>query len=809
MAAPVWVLSVDLQAKTATFTSGLADAAKQARGSFNEMSGASRDMAEGFERSSLNVRSAIGLVDNTIRGNHAAAMADLVREFSHTSIVMNALPFAAVVGGIAAVAGIAVEVASKIREWREEQQRLEQEQMKFGTTVTQTYNGLDEKIIAAEQKTDELRNDHIGALGKQLELINRQSFAELIHNLETVAKAADTVFGELKGNWYTFGIGSDGAKHALDQFQAKYTSLISQGKAGEAADLLKGTRDSAQKILDAQNAYNSSRVGGGLMGPSVDYTKQYQALAVLKAAGVGTTQKEVEAQQTLVSTLNAQLGIEQRVNELKGLDSGNAKRNNAGEMSRQSAEAAKQSAESQVRMGEMVITADRAKADAQLQIQHASIADKLASDVEFANRERDVQLAGNTAQLAALDRFSKDYANQKKALLDKAVEIQQQHDTKVAQLTAQSGIQQAALDLRNLQESEREKVAATDQGSAERLAAIDAAIKEEQSHNLQAEDSYRALLQQRVETVRQKAAEEAQQKAEAGRIAADNDMRISVIRFAAMQEQQALADSARRMTDERKAEEEIQAANEQYAIQMTAFSQQIAALDKYGKDYDNKLRALQNRQKQLTQQHENEVTAIQDKATEARNQRLLAGENQMIDLFSRGMSSVLVGQQTFASMMNSIGSQITSGMLQNAIQDIATLDMTREHEAAAAARKMFLAGAKLPFPANIVAAPVMGAAAFASVMAYADGGIVPGVGRGDVVPAMLTPGEGVVPGGVMDGLSKMARSGSMGGESTTHIHLSYRPQIHAIDGPSVSKMLKTHGKEFAREFHGQVRRMNK
>lgn len=37
MAAPVWVLSVDLQTKTATFTSGMADAAKSARGAFSEI----------------------------------------------------------------------------------------------------------------------------------------------------------------------------------------------------------------------------------------------------------------------------------------------------------------------------------------------------------------------------------------------------------------------------------------------------------------------------------------------------------------------------------------------------------------------------------------------------------------------------------------------------------------------------------------------------------------------------------------------------------------------------------------------------
>jgi hypothetical protein len=47
--------------------------------------------------------------------------------------------------------------------------------------------------------------------------------------------------------------------------------------------------------------------------------------------------------------------------------------------------------------------------------------------------------------------------------------------------------------------------------------------------------------------------------------------------------------------------------------------------------------------------------------------------------------------------------------------------MAKEHEAAAAARQAYLAGMHFPFPANLVMAPVLGAAAFASVMAFEGG----------------------------------------------------------------------------------------
>jgi hypothetical protein len=105
---------------------------------------------------------------------------------------------------------------------------------------------------------------------------------------------------------------------------------------------------------------------------------------------------------------------------------------------------------------------------------------------------------------------------------------------------------------------------------------------------------------------------------------------------------------------------------------------------------------------------------------------------------------------------------------------------------------------------------VFAAAAFAGVMAFDGGGIVPGVGRGDIVPAMLTPGEGVVPGGVMDGLAKMARAGAMGGGQHFHLHgVSFAPTIHALDGDGVDEILDKHQHKFQRSFEIALRKMNR
>ena len=45
----------------------------------------------------------------------------------------------------------------------------------------------------------------------------------------------------------------------------------------------------------------------------------------------------------------------------------------------------------------------------------------MQADLELAEREKEVQLAANQAQIAALDKMGKDYPNQLKAMHEKAL----------------------------------------------------------------------------------------------------------------------------------------------------------------------------------------------------------------------------------------------------------------------------------------------------------------------------------------------------------------------------------------------------
>jgi hypothetical protein len=804
MAAPVWILSVDLQAKTATFQTGMSDAARSARGAFDDIGSGAEGMGRRMGRGMTEARHSVMMLGEEFGIHIPRALAGFIASLGPIGAALEAaFPFLAIIAG----ATILLEHLQKMREAGE---KLTADQVRFGTACQEAFNQLDQRLMQSQIRADELRNDHLGALKLQLELIDKQSMEELVHSFEQVQKTADTVMKDLEGRWYKFGIGSDGAKAALDDFKAKYDNLLSQhtdqGKQ-DASNLLAGTLKTAQDVLKAQQAIKANRDSGG---GTTD--ESFAAEAVLRShkASLTVTQDEIAAQQAIVRALEQQVQNEAEINKTKNQDQHNAKTAEGNEEASRRAAAARAAAESQLRMGEQSIAADRATAEALLTVHRASLEQRLASDVEFAGRDRDVKLAANQAEIAALDKSGKDYQNQLKALNDKALEIGNEYDTKVAELKAKSTVEMYNRDLQALQQSIREQIEATQSGTAARLAAIDAGLREEEARNLQDTQFYRDLTNQRIQEATRAAEEEGKRREQAGIEAAESDLKIGELRIAMERAHQQLLDSTRIQSEARRVAEALTFADEEYRIKAEALAKEITALDKSGKDYENKLKQLQDKEKQLTQQHEAEITSIKEKAETERNQRILAAEQQRDDAIARGLTQSIMGHQTWSRMLVSLGDQVVSGMMENAIKSALADDFTKEKDAAFAARKAFMSGMQLPFPANIIAAPVLAAGAFAAVMAF-EGGTdrVPGVGRGDVVPTMLTPGEGVVPGGVMDGLRNVARNGGFehGPSMTVHVRPTYH--VNTIDGDGMQAALEKHTDQLQRHFENTLRKMNR
>lgn len=724
MAQPVWVLSVDLQTKTATFQTGMADAAKSAKGAFADIKDGAGKMGRETGVSMMEARHGVKMLAEEFGIHIPRALASFVASIGPIGAAMEAaFPFLAII----ALAGLLMEHLKKLKE---EGRQLAENEEKFITVTSNVFANLDQKMLQAGIRADELDQNHLAALKKQLQLIDRASLNELVKSFEEVAKAADAVFGPLQAHWYNFGTGSRGAQHALQQFKTEYEKLIAQGKDKEASDLLHGTLGSAERILEMQRQYNASQTQ---MGPHADnshadYAKWQQANNELKKAGVQATDKEIEAQQTLIETLKAQVDVEGRIASLKKLEKDNASRTTGKTLDSEGDAAFKRGADAEAKENE--------------------IAEKLREEA-----------------------YSRA--------------------------------------LNQLQQSQREKIEATERGSAERLAVIDAAIKEEESKGLQETGFYRQLLTSKIETARQMSEEQRRVTEEAGREEAQHTLRMGELRLEAEREQRSLLLSGRRVTAQRIIAEELQSAKEEYQLRKTALDQQIAALDKNGKDYQNKLRTLQNRELELTRAHENQVTALKDKAEKDRLKKMMDAAEWAQEEVSRGLAGVVMRHQSFASMIGSIGDQVAGSMIQNAIKSMVALDMTKPKEAAAAARKAFLAGWHFPFPANIVMAPALGALAFASVMAFNKGGEVPGSGNSDTVPAMLTPGEHVADQALTEGLRGMVKDHNAQPSSTYKLQAHYAPTIQALDSVGVDQVLEKHEASFQRKFEQVLRKMNR
>ena len=720
MAQPVWTLSVDLQTKTATFQTGMADAAKAARGSFTDIKSGAADMAKSTSGSMMESRHGVMLLGEEFGVHLPRGLTMFLSSLGPVGAAMEAaFPFLAIIVG----ATLLLQHLAKLKEAGE---KLTLSQQNFGTTVTNVLNGLDEKLLQAGIRTDELNHNHLDALNKQLQLIDHASMNDLVQAFGVVAKAADETFSQLKAGWYQQGSGSAGAKHALDEFKSKYDSLLAQGRDKEANDLLAGTKASAEHVLEMQKQIQDS-AKAGTAAPKDGGLQLRRDYNALQEKGIGYTDKEVAAQQLLVDALNAQVAVVGKVDALKAADKGNARQT----------------------------TQDKVSDDS----------DKVARDQAQSQKQ---------AMEEADKRWEENYKNA----------------------------------VAKLQENEREKIDATKQGTTSRLQAIDAAIKEEESKGLQDNGFYKSLLTAKVQLLRQMDEEKKKLDAEAGKDAADSAEKMGMLQVAADKQTSQLILSAKHASAAEQVASDIALANEEYNVQMQAGQKEIAALDRTSNEYANKLKALQDKQEQLVREHENKVTAITEKAEEERNARILAAEQRRNDTIAKGLTEGITRQETWGKMMRQIGNQVAEGLIENAIKSMLADDMTKERDAAAAARKAFLAGENtIPGLPGVVLGGAMAAATFASVMAFNTGGIVPGVGKGDIVPAKLEPGEGVLSNKVMDGLRSVAAgNGSGGGES----HYHYNPTIHiqALDRDGVDEVLTKHADTVKKHFMNHARRMN-
>jgi hypothetical protein len=721
MAQPVWVLSVDLQTKTATFQSGMADAARSARESFTEIKSGADEMGRATSGSMMEARHGVMLLGEEFGVHLPRALTTFIASIGPIGAAMEAaFPFLAIIVG----ATLLLEHLAKLKQAGE---TLTESQAKFGTVAANVLNEWSDKILQAGIETDKLNGNHLGALNKTLELIDHQSMKELVQSFDTVAKAADATFADLKTHWYQWDAGSAGAKASLEKFKVQYDALLAvqDSKGGTALLDAKIEREERILALQKQAQDNQTRTGTGGTHQG-DYAKFEEAKIALQKMGVGYSEDEVKAQAVQVGALKDLVDLEAKRAELVKAQSTNA--------------------------------------------------------------QKTEQNRGDADQ----DKVAREQAQSAKQAQEEAEKLWEENYRRAV----------AAL-----QENEREKIDATRQGSTARLAAIDAAIKEEESKGLQETGFYRGLLTARVDEVRQMADEEAKVKEEAAKESANQTATMARLQLAADEETEKHKLAMHHATAEQLAAADVKAVQDSVRIEVDGYDRQIQALDKYAADYTVKLQTLEDKKAEIEKQGQNKIQVLQDQSDQKQLAALQKFATQEENAFASGFSKVLMGKQSFARMMSNIDGQMASEAIRFSLMALmAQLTADGRSQMSSAKKAASKAWASAPNP---IIGAVEAAATFVSVMALEQGGIVPGVTIGDSVPALLTPGEAVLPKSLTDGLRSAARSGNLGQSGgDTHVHIHQTNHVQALDSDGVERVLTEHRDTFAKHFNDHVRRHN-
>jgi ATPase subunit of ABC transporter with duplicated ATPase domains len=329
------------------------------------------------------------------------------------------------------------------------------------------------------------------------------------------------------------------------------------------------------------------------------------------------------------------------------------------------------------------------------------------------------------------------------------------------------------------------------------LAAINAAIHEEEAAGLADTNYYRDLLTQRAEAVRQEAEEEAKVK--------DAAIKQSMAAMdKAMQEQNRHSAAMSKIATPKSADDSAAKAaelNQEYAAKHAELMKELADTQSMGVAKVAAQQRINAELEELDKEHQNRMAENAALRVQQENAAAMSVANS----WGQSMLKVAQGHESMEQVAARAFSSMISNSLEAALMEVAHEKTAQLAHAEAAAAAAWHSMSNIP-----VIGPALGAAAaaatFAGAMAFQEGGIVPGTGVGDIVPAMLEPGEGVIPKSLMESM----KNGNGGAPSN---HYTVNAPIHmnasALDADGVDEVFEKHASKIQKHFENTLRKMNR
>jgi hypothetical protein len=698
----VGALIVKLRAETAEFKSDLG----KVKSDLDGLKDKSQETGEAMDHSFTEARGGLMLTEDLVGVRLPRHLNTLIAQIPGVGVAFSMmLPIVGV--------AVAIEIISKLiekhKEAAESAMKLRAAQETFGIAAQEAFNKLDDKLLEAGIKADELAGNHLGALHKRLLLIDHQSMSELVAEFSKLSDAADKTLGAITEHWYESKIGVVGVKDALNNFKLQYQELLAQHKDKEAGDLLAGTLQSAIKMKELMEA---------------------------QQGGHGSTQSDLDAQKAWIGLLQTEVALRQK-----------------------SVQLVKEEKQNEV------------TEDAQKQVLHVKPED-YKEWLEARHKKTEAAEKLNEEQLAADAEFTKAeqtlFADQAKYAREAALQQREQRDLS-KEADAKAGIDK-------LDAAYRSGLVGVREFYAQKKALMQA--------DLQAQADY-ARAEREV----------AQQQLDAANAGNGNDPSVLTARIEAMKH---LAEATRAVA---KAQEEL-------STSLTKVGQE----ESQNTSFIGALTASMQQSKTFAAQMGDNMQHAMSGFNTAVAKSIVEGKN-----FGQAMRQVGIQvvesiiQQILAQEEKMLIDRLVTGMhiagnAQASASDKATAGQSQLAWAKVDAVKAYNAFAGIPIIGPELGA-VAAAATFASMMAFESGGIVPGTGSGDTVPAMLSPQEMVLPRPISQGLQTAIASGGMNGGGTMHLHApAFAPKVSAVDAAGMDRVLKKHADKFAKQFHSEMRK---
>ena len=438
--------------------------------------------------------------------------------------------------------------------------------------------------------------------------------------------------------------------------------------------------------------------------------------------------------------------------------------------------------------------------DARLSLQKAAIAEEEKATIASAQAELQAKMSVYAADVKAASgntekkkELAQTMANEQQAFADAVLVAQADANSKSVQAEAT-----ADEERRKLAEGLAQSKAALDRAYATVSESISmAAIKHVQDANdrasalgLESEKHSLAAKIAVIEQERDAKLHAIQQEIDAERAAAEKSG--------------ANGDRAKQNEDLAKAAQlqaQLNAQTADYASQISKVTTDIQKLNSTWATYFSKMKV-----------------ETQDLSTQIRT-KLQASVTEFETSFANSMARCIVENKSLGQAVRQVAGQMLESMISMLVQWLekwvithimAAVTSTATGKTAQLAAAQ-LAGANMvasysaaPWPIDM-AAPAMGATAFAAAMSFETGGKIPGSG---VVPINAHGGESVVQKVLTDRVESAERHGGVkGGGGDMHLH--FAPSVHAMDAEGVDRVLTKHATTFERHFRATVRRMNK